>query len=315
MSYLHIPNLYKADAILSFKKGYAMEKVHGTSAHIRYRVAEPQPVPESVVQEPGALSFDIKRVDSIDFFSGGSSYLEFIKLFNKDDLFARFREFFPDPKPVDCTVYGEAYGGKMQGMSKTYGPALQFVAFEVKIGDNWLSVSAAAAIVSKLGLEFVPWREIEFTQEAVDAERNLPSIVCERRLGPEVVMPREGIVLRPPFEVTLNNGSRLIAKHKAAQFCETKSKREADPNKATILAEAEAIADEWVTRERLMHVVDRLRSEGVTIDITATGKVIDAMYEDVDREAGDEIIRSKEVRKSIGTKARLHKAWLGEGGV
>ena len=36
MGYLHIPNLYKAQEILMFKRCYALEKIHGTSAHIAW---------------------------------------------------------------------------------------------------------------------------------------------------------------------------------------------------------------------------------------------------------------------------------------
>ena len=39
MGYLHVPNLYRpeAQAILEFKRLYALEKIHGTSAHIQWK--------------------------------------------------------------------------------------------------------------------------------------------------------------------------------------------------------------------------------------------------------------------------------------
>ena len=36
MGYLHIENLYKNQTVLMFKELYALEKLHGTSAHIRW---------------------------------------------------------------------------------------------------------------------------------------------------------------------------------------------------------------------------------------------------------------------------------------
>ncbi len=36
MGYLHIDNLYKNQEILMFKECYALEKIHGTSAHITW---------------------------------------------------------------------------------------------------------------------------------------------------------------------------------------------------------------------------------------------------------------------------------------
>ena len=58
MSYLHIDNLYKAQEILLFKECYAMEKIHGTSAHISFNSG------------------------NVKFFSGGCKHGEFIKLLN-----------------------------------------------------------------------------------------------------------------------------------------------------------------------------------------------------------------------------------------
>ena len=106
MAYLSIDNLYKAQTILLFKECYALEKIHGTSAHITY------------------------RENQLTFFSGGSSHENFVKLFDRDKLLEKFIQI----GQTDIVVYGEAHGGKMQGMRETYGNELKFVAFEVKIG-------------------------------------------------------------------------------------------------------------------------------------------------------------------------------------
>ena len=37
MAYLHIDNLYKNQEILMFKECYALEKIHGTSAHVGFK--------------------------------------------------------------------------------------------------------------------------------------------------------------------------------------------------------------------------------------------------------------------------------------
>ena len=58
MSYMHIDNLYKNQAILMFNECYAMEQIHGTSAHISYRDGE------------------------VKYLAGGGSYDEFAKLFD-----------------------------------------------------------------------------------------------------------------------------------------------------------------------------------------------------------------------------------------
>ena len=118
---------------------------------------------------------------------------------------------------------------------------------------------------------------------------------------------REGVVLRPPVEVVMNNGERVIAKHKRAEFSERASIPEVDPSKREMLERADAIADEWVTAMRLTHVLDGIRASRTGFtglwDVSDTGDVIKAMVEDVMREATDEIRDSKAARRAIGHKA------------
>ena len=267
MAYLHIENLYKARDIMLFRECYAMEKIHGTSAHVGWN-------------------------GSLYFFSGGESYDMFVDLFDKEKL----TKCFSDIGHEKCVIYGEAYGGKCQGMRKTYGDKLRFVAFEVKIGDKWLNVPSAESIVTSFGLDFVPYEKIPTTIESLNAWRDMPSqqsvkngIIEERK--------REGIVVRPLEEFTRNNGGRVIAKHKNESFAETKTPRSlADTEeKLAVLSRAQDIAAEWVTEMRLTHVLDKFPGAG-------TDKIPDvlmAMNEDIKREAGDEIVFSKEARKEI----------------
>lgn len=292
MGYLHIPNLYRLEAqgILEFKRVFALEKVHGTSAHISWK--------------DGILSF----------FSGGASHANFVALFDIEKLTAYFTEKFGSDPDNPVVVYGEAYGGKEQGMSVTYGPNLKFVAFDVKIGGSWLSVPQACVFVESMGLEFVPWAEIGGTLAAIDYERDLPSYQAIRN-GISGEKIREGVVLRPPFEVTLNNGARLIAKHKRAEFSERKTIPNVDPTKVEALSAAEAIADEWVTAMRLEHVLDHLKAAlGRDVMIQDMAKVIEAMVEDVLREAVGEIVDSKDARRAIGhATVKMFKGKLNAG--
>ena len=230
MSYMHIDNLYKNQDILYFKECYASEKVHGTSAHISWN--------------KGKLSF----------FSGGESYDMFVALFDKEKLTERFTNLTVQ----ECIIYGEAYGGKCQGMRATYGDQLRFVAFEVKMHDtHWLSVPDAEKLVTSFGLDFVPYVKISTSLEELDFWCNAPSqqsvkngIIEERK--------REGIVLRPLLEFTKNNGTRIISKHKNEEFQETKTPRSlADlDQKREIMTKATEIANEWATQMRLTHVLD-----------------------------------------------------------
>ena len=271
MGYLHIDNLYKNIEIMLFKECYAMEKIHGTSAHILFKDGE------------------------LTYFAGVGKHESFVELFDHDHLKTKLKEMFE----YDVVIFGESYGGKQQGMSDTYGKKPKFVAFDVKIGDRWLDVPDAEGIVNSLGLEFVYYNQIPTDIEKIDAERDNPSIQARRNgvMGDKIM---EGVVLRPLKELTRNDGKRIIVKHKRDEFKETKTKREIDPEKLKVLEDAVKIADEWVTPMRLAHVLDNI---GNPTEMSEVRKAIVAMVEDVHREAKGEISESKEAEKAIAKKS------------
>ena len=139
MAYMKIRNLYQARDILLFKECYALEKIHGTSAHV---------------------SWNNRR---LGFFAGGANHSQFVALFDQEVLTAKFIELDHD----HVIVYGEAFGGKMQRMRDTYGDSLQFIVFEVKVGDAWLAVPDMDEVATGLGFEVVPWDKIPATTAAV----------------------------------------------------------------------------------------------------------------------------------------------------
>jgi hypothetical protein len=283
MGYLHIDNLYKNQTIRLFRECYALEKVHGTSAHIRW--------------SKGALTF----------YAGGEKHGNFVALFDTAALTEAFQKLGLD----EVIVHGEAYGDKQQGMRHTYGDKLCFIAFDVKIDDAWLNVPSMDRLVAGLGLEVVPWRKVSTDLGALDAERDLPSEVAVRR-GITEPREREGVILRPLVEMTLNNGERVIVKHKGDKFRETAKPRPVvDADKLAVLTHAQEIADEWVTAERLRHVLGKIGLDGKVADMSMTPVVIAAMVEDIYREGRGEIVESKETRTAIGTStAKLFKAEL-----
>lgn len=283
MGYLHIENLYRCKDILLFKECYVMEKIHGSSAHLYWK--------------DGSLSF----------CAGGCSHNRFVSLFQEEFLSGRLKEIFGDQK---VCVYGEVYGAKLQGMSKSYGKELKFAAFDVKVENSWLSVPQADDVVKRLGLEFVHYVKIATDIELLDRERDAPSVQAVRNgMGTEV--KREGVVLRPLIEVVKNNGERVIAKHKNEAFKERQNVPKVGDEKFEVMTEAKAIAEEWVIAMRLEHILQKNPSFK---DISHSGQLIAAMVEDVYREAKGEITESKEVKKAIGAKtAELWKIKLKNG--
>lgn len=270
MSYMHIENLYKDARILEFRHVYAMEKIHGTSAHISWK--------------DGRLLFS----------SSGEKHERFVALFNQEALTLGFEAAGVDR----AVVFGEAYGGKQQGMAATYGPALRFIAFEVKIGDLWLAVPQAEQFAHALKLDFVHYQLVTTELDVLNAERDADSVQAVRN-GTGPGHKREGVVLRPPFEVRLNNDERLIAKHKRDDFRETQTPRKVGVA-PEVLSDAQCVASEWVTPMRLTHVLQKLPDVS---GMEHTGIVVNAMLEDVLREGAGEIVDSPAVRKAISKAA------------
>lgn len=268
---MHIDNLYKDQTILIFKECYALEKIHGTSAHLSWNCKEKK----------------------VKYFSGGESNERFVKVFDNDFLVSKFSELFIDSNAV---VYGEAYGGKQQGMSNTYGKELKFVGFDVSVNDLWLEVPKAENVCNALNIEFVDYVKVPTDLEALNAERDKPSTQAKRN-GIEEDKIREGIVLRPLVEFIMKNGSRVIAKHKRDEFKETKTPREVSPEQFKILEDAKAIANEWVTENRLHNIFSHLSEDEK--DMSNMPNILKIMLEDIHREGNKEIAFTKQVDKEI----------------
>jgi hypothetical protein len=251
MGYLHIDNLYRNTEILDDEQVYELEKVHGTSAHIRY-------------DGPG---------QPLVLFSGGAKAHEFQALFDLGALQVKLENEFGAAKAI---VYGEAFGGRVQKMPQ-YGPSLRFVAFDVYTHDMWMDVPEASKVCSRVGLDFIPWSKISSSLEAVNSARDAMSTISLTKDA-----HREGIVIRPLHERNGSNGKRLIAKHKRPEHSEMASYRELDGERMLEIQTAKAVAAEFVTANRLVHVLDKL-PDGCPRKV-----ILDAMYNDIKREAAGE---------------------------
>lgn len=214
------------------------------------------------------------------------------------------------------TIYGEHYGGKIMGMSKTYGDKKRFVVFDIKLGqfddapEMWMAFDKVKILCHELNLDVVHGVIVPTTVEALDTQRDLPSVQA-KKCGVEKDCIREGLVLRPLVECD-HYGERIIAKYKRSEFMETATPRSLDPARLQVLADAKSIAEEWVTDMRLVHVMDKIPHapmEGFTM--SSIPAIIKAMLEDVKRESKGEVIWTPEVEKAIaGETGKKMKALL-----
>lgn len=298
MGYRKIPNLYRPEIadILDEPELYAMEKIHGTSAHIKYHA-------------DGTLSF----------FAGGANHQQFVDLFDQTRLLQSFKETEKSLSEIhehgySWIVYGEAYGQKINAQAWRYGKSLRFVAFDVvcitpEKEESWFTVPEAQSFVEKLGLEFVHYEVVKSDLATLDAARDKPSTQAKRN-GIEGDQPTEGVVLRPLTEKSAANFDRMMAKHKRKEERETRT--DFQPGERIAIYEAaQAIAQEWVTEERLNHVIQKVCLDQVP-SVKHFQSVIDGMVDDVITEGGQMLVDTPEARRAIGGKAaKLFKARLG----
>ena len=288
MGYYEIPNLEKDGRILNFKSVYALEKIHGTSAYISFLGS------------------------SIIFSPGGASYKEFRELFNEEKLTSSYQKLGVS-KGMVVAIYGEAYGGKEQGMRKVYGDKLKFICFEVKFNDSWLNVPSAESLVKSLGLDFVHYDKVETNMAMLNEliESSSPQGILNG-MPPHI---REGIVLRPLEELYLSNGKRIIAKYKSDNF-KPNTKKEKTQRELALHTACEAVSQEIVTWGRLLRVIKKLKSVYKELDIKSTPIVCRAMYEDIASNANTDINETPLFKKAVGKiTAEMYKNMLKGGRV
>lgn len=268
-------NLYdpRGQTILREPRCYETEKADGCPASVRWQGGRVHLTP------------------------GASGYESFCRIFDTKRLEGAFRALAAQK----VIVYGEAYGGRQQGLSARYGHDLRFVAFDVHIGAEILTVPQADALVRlHLGLDFVPWSETTTDIPTLDALRDRPSELAARiGMG---VQPREGIVLRPLVEGRVGDpGPRVIAKHKGHSNRETLTVREVNTSARVAYENADDYAVEWVTEERLRHVMTRFQNHlGREPSRNDTAHIVASMLRDVRDEAPEgEVPTDVEVDKAI----------------
>jgi hypothetical protein len=283
MGYMKICHLYKTKEIFKFKEICATEKIHGTSTWVYL------------------------KNDTLHFHCGGETQKTFEPLFDKDFLLSELLTIAKENGWQSIKVHGEAYGGKQQAMSKTYGNQLKFIAFDIRVDmdlstDKFLDILDAEVMSKRLGLEFVAYEIGPPTVEFLE-EQMMKCSVQAIRNGCGDDKQREGLVLRPVKEGILSDGTRAICKHLNPNFRETTTERSLLGDKLKIYAENQEVADEWVTENRLNHVVSKFLhdkpDDKKMIEKSDIGKLVTRVLEDIKIEAGNEIVWSEAVDKAV----------------
>jgi hypothetical protein len=112
-------------------------------------------------------------------------------------------------------LYGEGYGVSIQKDGRSYLPnEVDFILFDCKVGDFWLTRPNLDDVASKLDIGIVPVIGTGTLMEAVDFVKkgHLSTIARDKNLI------AEGLILKPEVELFNRQGHRIIAKIKFRDF-------------------------------------------------------------------------------------------------
>lgn len=122
-----------------------------------------------------------------------------------------FQNRSDDGAPFSVCLYGEGYGGSIQGKGRYRAKEPQFILFDIAIQGIWLNPDNVAGTASSLGCEVVPTVDIGTLYEAVDiARKRFTSALGDREA--------EGIVAKPFVGLLDRFGNRIITKIKSRDF-------------------------------------------------------------------------------------------------
>ena len=129
-----------------------------------------------------------------------------------DDLFPsdKLKAIFPDVS--QACLYGEGYGARIQKGGGNYkADGVDFVLFDVKVGEWWLERPNVLDIAARLNLHTVPIVGVGSLSNAAEYAK----VGFKSEWGN---FPAEGLVVRPATELRTRSGHRIIGKIKHNDF-------------------------------------------------------------------------------------------------
>lgn len=168
------------------------EKVDGTNIRVGWRRGEPLDIRGRTdkAQIPAPLLNQLHRLLSTELFD----------------------ELIDSALTDSMTLYGEGYGNKIQKVGHLYhSDEVDFVLFDVRVGDVWLERETVSSTASLLGIKAVPCRFRGTLEQAIYTVR----VGFDSAWGS---FPAEGLVLRPVVELQDRLGKRIIVKIKTRDF-------------------------------------------------------------------------------------------------
>lgn len=124
----------------------------------------------------------------------------------------KMKECFPDADNV-C-LYGEGYGKKIQKGGNYLPYRTDFILFDIKIDNWWLTRESVEDIATKLNIDVVPIIAICPLENAIELVRlGFKSIIAHNK-----DYTAEGLIMKPAVELFNRKGERVITKIKHKDF-------------------------------------------------------------------------------------------------
>jgi len=119
---------------------------------------------------------------------------------------------------LDVCLYGEGFGFKIQKGCKYFGgeKKVDFILFDIKIGNTWLKREDLEEIANQLGIKIVPIMGQGTIEESIEYVKSAP----KSWLSPNNDFVMEGIVIKPKYELLDRRGHRILTKIKYKDFKE-----------------------------------------------------------------------------------------------
>lgn len=115
---------------------------------------------------------------------------------------------------IECRLFGEGYGVKIQKGGNYLANRVGFILFDVNINGWWLSRKDCEEIAEKLTVPIVPLVGYMTIPDAISFVRTgFPSLIAENKQ-----YMAEGLVLKTPCGLKARNGERIITKLKQKDF-------------------------------------------------------------------------------------------------
>lgn len=273
------------DEILAVPEVIITEKAHGSNARFGYFGARPYVVG----------THTSRVVDSrlrADTWPQGHLIRKTLEWGERVEMAARLAALrAAHPEITSIAVFGEICGFKCSDLHYGQTAESEVRLFgDVAVNGRFLDYDPAVALLQSL----FPEAPID-TRMVPVLYRGAPDLAVFKRLRDQVStlatwrgaqQISEGIVIRPSAErissVTMN---RLIAKYKSPLYEERASLRGADPDALPVYVSAYDLLADFVTEERVRHVLAKAEASGAKIEKRYLKQLAEALFADIQKES------------------------------